>query len=413
MSEESMRHSSRRRKFVVSGALFFLVAFWLTFKFFEPFIVGPFGWKTMPTGDTPVDVRSLGTLPQAAIRAGAWLVDTCLQTRAPAVSAAVSVGGEVIWAGTVGYADLERKIVASPDTVFRIGSSSKAVTSVAMATLIEKDIVDLDTPVANYIPDIAEPLATVTTRQAMSHTGGVRDYGVCLCFPMMEYLNRKHYEAQRDSLRPFESDRLLFPPGEGFSYSSNGYNVVGAVIESTMVKSFANFLHETVFEPLGMESTRTESGTSEEQDAVFYDTSRPGLFKKVFHVDNTIKLPSGGLLSTPSDMVRLGYQMIEPTLFDAHTRDLLIPAGDSPPFYGLGWRYQVETEFLGKTTPQIHHHGTALGSTSQFSIYPEYGMVVSVMMNSMQLPDRGLGAHRHALAEMFAAEIGSRAQTER
>lgn len=412
MTEKPIQHDGRRRKFVVAGTLFFVVALWLVFKFFEPYIVGPFGWTTMPSVDTPVVTRTSGSLPQAVARADAWLADALQQTGAPAVSAAVSVDGELIWAGAVGYADLEREIVASPDTVFRIGSSSKAVTSVAMATLIAKKIVDLDAPAASYMPDLTEPLSTVTTRQAMSHTGGVRDYGICLCFPMMEYFNQQHYRTQRDSLRPFENDRLLFPAGEGFSYSSYGYNLVGGVVESVTGNSFGNFLDETVFGPLDMEASRAESGATGNHDAVFYDTSRLGLFKKVFHVDNTIKLPSGGLLSTPSDMVRLGYQMIEPTLFDTETRDLLLPPGDSPPFYGLGWRYQIEAELLGKATPEIHHHGTALGSTSQFSIYPEYGMVVSVMMNSGQLLGRGLGSHRHSLAEIFAAEIDGRTWTE-
>ena len=70
------------------------------------------------------------------------------------------------------------------DTVFRIGSSSKAVTSVAMGVLIDDGAVDLDAPMSTYVPDISEPLSPITTRQAMSHTAGVRDYGLCLCFPI-------------------------------------------------------------------------------------------------------------------------------------------------------------------------------------------------------------------------------------
>ena len=62
-----------------------------------------------------------------------------------------------------------------------------------------------------------------------------------------------------------------------------------------------------------------DSGRPAEGEATFYDTSRPGLVKVVSRVDNTIKQPSGGILSTPSDMVRLGHEMIEPTLFDEAT----------------------------------------------------------------------------------------------
>jgi CubicO group peptidase (beta-lactamase class C family) len=339
MAEASNRRGDGRLRIALAGILVVAVVSWLIFKLYEPLIVGPFGWAAMPEGDFPVTTRTSGALPQAATRADAWVAEARRQIGAPAVSAAVSVGGEVVWAGAAGYADLEREIAAHPETVFRIGSTSKAVTSVAMGTLLDKDAVDLDAPVSSYMPGLAEPLATVTTRQAMSHTAGVRDYGTCLCFPVLEYFNRKHYETQRDSLRPFERDELLFPPGDGFSYSSYGYNVVGAVIESVTGERFADFL-------------------------------------------------------------------------DA-TRDLLLPPGDAPPFYGLGWRYQVETEFLDGTTPRIHHHGTALGSTSHFTVYPEYGMVVSLMMNAGQLPGRGLEPHAHALAEIFAAELDSGVPTAR
>lgn len=357
----------------------------------------------MPEGAFPATTRTSGALPRAAARSDAWLEEARRQVGAPALSAAVSVGGDVVWAGAAGYADLERKVAATPDTVFRIGSTSKAVTSVAMGVLLDKGAVDLDAPVSDYIPDLAEPLAGVTTRQAMSHTAGVRDYGMCLCFPALEYYNRKHYETQRGALRPYERDDLLFAPGEGFSYSSYGYNIAGAVIESVSGERFADFLNAAVFGPLGMAASSAETGQLEHNGAVFYDTARPGLFKEVFSVDNTNKLPSGGLLSTPSDLARLGYQMIRPTLFDEETRDTLLPSGDAPPFYGLGWRYQLETDFLGGTTPRIHHHGTALGSTSHFTVYPEHDMVVSLMMNTGQTRG-GLESQAHALAEIFAAE---------
>lgn len=384
---------------------------WVVFKLFQPFIVAPFGWAAMPEGAYPAASSASPAWRQEGDRAQARLEEARRRIGAPAVSAAVSVDGKFVWAGAAGYADLEREIEATPETVFRIGSTSKAVTSVAMGTLIATNAVDLDAPVSTYMPGLAEPLATVTTRQAMSHTAGVRHYGTCLCFPVIEYFNRKHYETQRDSLRPFERDELLFTPGERYAYSTYGYNVTGGVIESVTGERFADYLADAVFTHLGMESSRADSGRPREGDATFYDASRPGLYKEVFRIDNTNKQPGGGILSTPSDLARLGWQMIEPTLFDARTRDVLLPAGDAPPFYGLGWRYQTETEFLGGITPRVHHHGTALGSTSHFTVYPEYGMVVSVMMNAGQVPGGGLESHAHALAEIFAEELESGARS--
>jgi CubicO group peptidase (beta-lactamase class C family) len=382
---------------------------WIAFKAYEPFVVGGFGWSAIPQsamlqGGYPATARAAAAWAGPGTRATARLEEARAELGAPALSAAVSVDGEVVWAGVVGYADLARLTPATLDTTFRIGSTSKAVTAVAMATLIAADEVDLDAPLSAYMPDLAEPLASVTTRQAMSHTAGVRDYGTCFCFPVIEYFNRAHFNTQRAALRPFERDDLLFPPGEGFSYSTYGYNATGGVIEAVTGERFGDFLEQAVFTPLGMAASRADDARPAPGDATFYDTSRPGLFKATFRVDNTNKLPGGGLLSTPSDLARLGAQMIAPTLFDAATRDMLMPSGRAPPFYGLGWRYQAETDFMGGTAPRLHHHGTALGSTSHFTVYPEQRMVVSVMMNTMQGPGRGLEPHAHALAEIFAAE---------
>jgi CubicO group peptidase (beta-lactamase class C family) len=403
MAEISGRRGQLAGRIALVTLALVAAALWVVFKAYEPLVTGGFGWSAIPAGDYPSSTRSATAWREPAARADASLEAARAALGAPALSAAVSVDGEVVWAGAAGYADLARGVAATPETAFRIGSTSKPVTSIAMATLIADGAVDLDAPVSRYMPDLAAPLAGVTTRQAMSHTAGVREYGACLCFPVIEYFSRAHYETQRDALRPFERSPLLFAPGEGFAYSSYGYNVAGGVIEAVTGKRFAEVLEQAVFAPLGMERSRVDQGSPEEGDAIFYDTSRPGLYKATFRVDLTNRSPSGGVLSTPSDLARLGQQMIAPTLFDEATRDLLMPSGLVPPFYGLGWRYQAETEFMGGTTPRLHHHGTAVGSTSHFTVYPERGMVVSVMMNTMQGPGRGLEPHAHALAEVFAA----------
>src|SRR5690606_40545333 len=192
--------------------------------------------------------------------------------------------GERIWTGVAGFADLASSKPATASTVFRIGSSSKAVTSVAMGVLLAERSVDLDAPVSRYLPDLAEPLSSVTTRQAMSHTAGVREYGVCPCFPIWEYYSTKHYDSQREALQPFERSDLLFPPGEGFSYSSYGYNLAGAVIESVSGLAFGRFLRARVFDPLDMQSTHAADGHSLPETATFYEL-RAGLYRKRFDID--------------------------------------------------------------------------------------------------------------------------------
>jgi CubicO group peptidase (beta-lactamase class C family) len=388
----------------------------LAFKLFEPGFVWIYGWQRMPTTAYPsVSVSSDGW-SDTATQAGAWLLAARAQLDAPALSAAVSVDGRRAWAGAVGYADITAGRAATLETTFRIGSTSKAVTSIAMGTLIDRNAIDLDAPISRYIPDLSAPLASVTTRQAMSHTAGVRNYALCVCFPIWESLSRRHYDGpQREVLRPYERDALLFSPGQSFAYTSLGYNVAGAVIEHISQVRFAEFLERAVTGPLGLVATRTDAGQPGPGDARFYDVE-DHQYKEAFRVDNTNKLPSGGILSTPSDLVRLGAQMIEPTLFSRQTRDLLAkpqPVADgraNPQGYALGWRYQGDSASGTATTRRLHHHGTAQGSTSHFTLYPAYGMAVSVVMNKGQAEARTLGQQADRLAELFATAIDGQKQ---
>ena len=154
--------------------------------------------------------------------------------------------------------------------------------------------------------------------------------------------------------------------------------------------SFGDFLRNRVFDPLGLDGIRADTGIPDPQDATFYEL-RDGNYKEAFYVDNTIKIPSGGIMATPSSMVQLGQQMIRPQLFSEDTRDLLIRhqalanGQANPQGYALGWR-NTEYQVLDGTvsTLVLHHHGVAYGSVSHFAVYPDYGVVVSIMMNKNQ-----------------------------
>ncbi len=388
---------------------------WLYYKAYEPVLFPLSGWAPLPQGPYPLTSAAAEGWSGTGEQARGWLEAGRAEIEAPALSAAVSVDGVIVWTGVAGYADVERLVPATLETAFRVGSSSKPVTSILVGTLITAGRIDLDAPVSTYMPDLREPLAAVTMRQTMGHQAGVRDYGTCFCLPVIEYFNRRHFETQRATLRSFERDPLLFEPGTSFTYSSNGYNVAGGVIEAVTGERFSDVLNAKVFAPLGLERSRADTGRSAAGEARFYDTGGPGYFRETFRVDNTIKLPSGGILSTPSDMAVLGHQMIEPTLFDIVTRDLLMrpqtlaDGSPAPQGYALGWRYGAATALGRITTARLSHNGTALGSTSYFNVFPELGLVVSVMANTSENPARrSMFDLAEELSAMFAEEIEAR-----
>lgn len=412
---------SRRnaRRVVVFAAMLGLA--WLGFRFIEPMLVWNLGWQPLPQPAVDVALQ-----PDAAYVAPEWqalaaptaarLRDARARLHAPAISAAVSIDGQRVWAVAVGLADVESGRPANLTSRFRLGSSSKAVTSVAIGTLLDAGRLDLELPAKHYIPDLAQPLADITTRQAMSHTGGVRNYGVCWCFPIWEHLNRKAFANVRESLRPFENDALLFAPGSDFAYTSLGYNLTGAVIEAITKRPFPDFVQRAVFDPLGMTHSGGDFANATVSDRVSFYETQDGRYKPAFRVDNSNKWPSGGLLSTPSDMLALGHAVLSDKLLSAATRErLLAPqrladGRDNPQGYALGWRVSDDKKLLNDTiaTRIVSHHGTAVGSTSYFAALPEYGLVLSVMMNKGQENLDAMVPEATALMELFVAELHRR-----
>lgn len=394
---------------------------WLCFRLFEPVFVWNLGWQPLPSTASNETLKADAEFVDTEWRelgapAAKLLRDARTKLEAPALSAAVSIRGKRVWAGAVGLADVESQRFANLDSRFRLGSTSKAVTAVAIGTLLDAGRLDLELPAQHYIVDLEPPLASLTTRQAMSHTAGVRNYGLCFCFPIWEQFDRRSFANTRAALRVFERDPLLFTPGEDFAYTSYGYNIAGAVLEAAAQTPFLDYLQHAVFNPLKMTDSGGDVADSPAGERVsFYDT-KDGSYKPALRVDNSVKLPSGGLLSSPSDMLPLGNAMLSDGLLSAATRERLLTrqrltdGRENPQGYALGWRVHDQKNFFNGSlrTRIIHHHGTAVGSTSYFAALPEFGLVISVMMNKGQENLDSLTPEATALVELFVAELQRR-----
>lgn len=373
----------------------------LTFKLFEPVFTYRVGWNSLPQGAAiesetiNPDWTKQGAIADEALKAGQE------RTEAPALSAALSIDGRLVWRGAVGMADVEQKRKADFATRFRIGSSSKAVTAVGVGVLVDQRKLRLDEPIVGF------PLK-VTLGQVMSHRAGIRNYGLCACFPVWEHLNRRHFRNIDQQVALVAESPLLFKPGTDFAYTSLGYNLAGAAIEQADGRAYGDYMRQAVFQPLGMNRTSlSEIGAAE-----FYEVET-GRYKRAFAVNNSIRWPSGGFVSTPSDMVALGNSMLDDRLISAATRKLLatVPldgrARDGAT-YAYGWRHGNWTLFDGKLTlDSLHHNGTAVGSTSVFVVLPEKRIVLSLMMNKGGEDVADLSAVADQILQAFIAELRS------
>lgn len=315
----------------------------------------------------------------------------------PGATVAVSVHGRLIWTEGFGWADVENKVGADPHTRFRIASISKALTAAAVGQLVEAGRLDLDAPVQRYVPTFPEKSqGTVTTRLLAGHLAGMRHYRG------MEFANRTHYDDVVDALEIFANDPLEAAPGERYSYSTYGWNLISAVVQNASGARFLTYMREHVLEPAGMSET-----VAEHSDSLIANRGRQyvrgddGRLLNAPWVDNSNKWAGGGYLSTAADLVKYGSAWLDGSLLRRETVDMMWTAqknsaGEDIP-YGIGW-------FVGTRDGKrmVWHTGGAVGGTTMLLIVPEDGIVVSILTN---LENASPAATATTIAGIFARAL--------
>lgn len=302
----------------------------------------------------------------------------------PGVSVAVARNGEVVWVEAFGWADLSREVVATPRTLFPVGSISKSLTATAAGLLFERGRLDLDVPIQTYLPEFPEKRWPIKTAQLMGHIAGVvRDPG-----GMDDVLRQPHCDDARAAIDAVADDTLLFEPGTEWRYSNFGWRLVGAVVESVAGEPFLAFMDREVFTPIGMAQTVPDLGDEGPDEAVKYDRATFGVLRRGQEIDMSCPMAAGGFLSTPTELVRFGHAMLNREILDSATVDLFwtpqrLKSG-APTEYGYGWG--INTVALGDdddaTTRMIGHGGSVLGGEASLMIFPDENMVVAVMSNA-------------------------------
>jgi CubicO group peptidase (beta-lactamase class C family) len=317
-----------------------------------------------------------------AITAARRIICDSLAPRIPGVQVAVAVDGKLVWSEAFGTADLARHAPVTRTTMFRIGSVSKPLTSIAVAQLVQQGKLDLDAPVQRYVPSFPQKPWPVTTRELTGHLAGIRHY------QGDEFLSNKPYPSVTAGLAIFKDDTLLFEPGTRFSYSSYGFNLVSAVIEGASGESFLSYMGAHVIRPLGLMHTTPDRVDSLIPDrTTFYDRDTlHGGFAVSPPVDNSYKWAGGGFLSTAEDLVKFESALLQPGFLPQASLDLLFTSQKTrdgqPTGYGVGWF--VSTDSLGHH--RVFHGGGAVGGTTAFGMDRDAHVAFALTSNLTDAP---------------------------
>ncbi len=376
------------------------------FCLLEPIILYTSGWSSFPeTNSMQPIVHHQDATSKEADR---LLRKIFSNLNTPALSVAIGKNNTVVWSNAIGYEDIENNIKAGLQTKFRIGSTSKAVTSIGLGILIQNKELGLASKVKEYVPYASQTTSQITIKQLASHTSGIRNYGLCFCFPLWEYFNNDEYTTIQESVAVFNNDDLLFLPGTDFSYSTYNYTLLSAVIEGASKMSFPDFMKTSVFKPLKLETIDFENESISPNNLSKFYSVESGQYKEVYTVNNSNKWAGGGMVSSPTDLVVLGNSFLNNSLLTKKiTTSLTTPVklvtGEmNEQYYALGWRNTYTTSiFKNKRKIQIlHHAGVANGATSVFILFPEYNVTVSLLVNSNpEVSD--LFEYSYELAKLF------------
>ncbi|GAB5565224.1 MAG: serine hydrolase domain-containing protein [Winogradskyella sp.] len=330
----------------------------------------------------------------------AYIKDSPKRINVPSFSIAVGIDGKVVWSEAVGYSDLELKTPAKTETQYRIGSTSKAVTASLAMRLYEQNRFDLNKNLNGTINNYPKKKWGFNAKQLLSHTAGLPDYSdLKLGGLYRTTCNCKNYSSVTEALKVFNKVKLQYQPGTEYKYNSFDIVLVSAYIEGITKNPFLETLSTELLQPLDMNNTLGDNAINSIQpNTIFYKSKKPLKFKEwktlgfFFNdINLSYKWAGGGLLSTPTDLVKMGNAILTDSSFISNsTKEVFFEHQklDNGEFnadnYALGWRTDrnYNDEKFGKKMWIVHHGGVSKGSMNFLVLFPEYDMAINASINA-------------------------------
>src|SRR5882724_1444497 len=281
----------------------------------------------------------------AAIQEGQTAAQELINQGASAVAIALVDDKRIIWSQRFGLADRDTGQMPTDSTMFGTGSVSKMFATIAVMKLVDRGVVDLDTPLVTYLPAFRMAAAgyeKITVRMLLNHSSGfpgTDSRNMVTRSPVPRYLDQV--------LQTLSMSRLKAPPGYMSVYCNDGFTITAALVKAMSGKSYVQFVQDEILTPLGMANTRYSlSGFPAGSYAKAYvkGAAKPQEFVNTFG--------SGGVYSTADDMARIAMMFLSggrvgttrilsgaslAEMAKDQTIDRFDPVHSDTWAYGLGW----------------------------------------------------------------------------
>jgi CubicO group peptidase (beta-lactamase class C family) len=311
----------------------------------------------------------------------------------PGATALVAKNGQVIYKKAFGLANLELNVPMQPDYIFRIGSITKQFTAVAILQLMEQGKLTIQDEITRFIPDYPTQNSKITIEHLLTHTSGIQSYT-----GMKDFIGRMTLDLKPGELIDhFKNEPMNFAPGAKWNYNNSGYVLLGYIIEKITGKTYAQYVEENFFKPLGMTNTLYGSDAKIIKNRASGYTNGSNGYENARALSMTQPYAAGSIQSTVEDLFKwhqavTSYKLVKKESLDkAFTKYKL--ADGTEVTYGYGWGLRFLQE-----SPTIEHGG-GINGFSTMSIYlPKEDVYVAVFSNCECMSPGDVTAKLAALA---------------
>jgi CubicO group peptidase (beta-lactamase class C family) len=288
--------------------------------------------------------------------------------------------GKVVFQRGFGCADLEHNIPITPKTVFKVGSTAKHFTALAITVLSVEGKLSLDDDVRDYVPEVPEFSHKITIRQLLNHTSGLRDYAAAMMMlGLSEAVTKQHFFKY---LR--RQQRLNFAPGSAYAYSNTGYVLAAEIVARVTEKSFREWTKERFFDPLVMSSSifQDDYTVVVKGSADSYSGSQETGYHRIIGNDSNVG-PSG-LMTSVEDLGKWILNYEGEIVGNKKMFEILMEKGKlndgSEIDYGMGTLRGVY-----RGAQWFGHGGGTAGFRSDLTYFPKQKFGVAVLCNLVNI----------------------------
>jgi CubicO group peptidase (beta-lactamase class C family) len=296
----------------------------------------------------------------------------------PGAALIVIKDGSVLYKRGYGSANLEYDIPITPSTVFHVASVSKQFTAFAVTLLAIQGKLSLDDDIRKHLPELADFGKKITVRHLLHHTSGLRDQWELLAMAgwrLDDVITKEHI------LKMVRNEKELnFDPGQQYLYSNTGYTLLAVIVERVTGKSFRQFTHEQIFEPLGMTSTHFHDDHEMivKNRAYSYAPARSGGFKLI--ALNYANVGATSLFTTVEDLAKWinnfdTAKVGGPAVIKQMGEQGVLNSGQKLDYaFGLAWGKHRGLKTIG-------HSGGDAGYRSHVLMFPDQKFAVAILSN--------------------------------